>query len=306
MSFKTSGIIEEFSLGDVISATESPYGDEVSNSSNNGGAGGEGNAQQSNSLLPIVKSNSQTVLTQLFEEEYKSITLDKASAIRIAKSVNSLRRGGSAGQRLICAGENCDFNSACELFKTKLGPAVQVKDPQTGHINLQQDTAAPVGKICPLEEVVVQDARARYMLEFEDLSEDGLKVIEGYINDLCQIEMMSWRCGMVMSFDYANPLIQTPGAVTSDGRVIWKKEANPILEIQERLQQRKTRILVELTKTPREKYKKESAVGISGDDSLGRSQAAKKAALRESSKSLPQEMEVPDHVRDTSLLGKKK
>lgn len=109
---------------------------------------------------------------------------------------------------------------------------------------------------------------------------------------------------MVMSFDYANPLIQTAGAVTSDGRVIWTPAANPILEIQERLQQRKTRILNDLVKTPREKYKKEHAVGNQGDDSLGRAQAARKAELKKiTGTTLPDTMDLPEHIKDASKGG---
>ena len=290
---------ETYSLGDIILATEPVKGDGVN------GLPEPSNKDGSLALLPISTGSPGDMLKRLFDDEYKTIHLDRDDALRVAKSVHSLRRGGSAGQRLICAADNCEVNSDCELYKIKTGPAVSVKDPQTGQVSSYQPTAAPQGQPCPLEEIIVQDARSRYAIEFSDLlHEADPKVVEGYINDLCQIEMMVWRCNMVMSFDYANPLIQTPGAVTSDGRIVWKPEANPILEIQERLQQRKTRILNDLVKTPREKYKKEHAVGSQGDDSLGRAQAAKRAALKAAAgKSLPDKMDIPDHVKDTSLLG---
>ena len=288
---------KQYSLGDIISATEPVRGDGATGISD----GSVGPEVKGSNLLPISTGPPQDLLKQMFDDVYKGIDLDEEDALRVAKSIHSLRRGGSAGQRLICAGDNCEFNTGCELYKTKIGPAVQVRDPQTGHVSCQQPTAAPEGKSCPYEEVVVQDARMRYATEFQDLLQEAdPKVVEGYINDLCQIEMMVWRCNMVMSFDYANPLIQSPGAVTSDGKVIWSPVANPILEIQERLQQRKTRILNDLVKTPREKYKKEHAVGNQGDDSLGRAQAARRAALKEiTGKTLPETMELPAHVVET-------
>jgi hypothetical protein len=301
---KTSG---SFSLGDIISATE-PIQDNITTE--------EGGARQlpegftpevkTSKLLPVVAGTPSSVLKQLFDDEYKDINLKEEDAVRIAKSIHSLRRGGSAGQRLICAGDSCEFREGCELWKTSTGPTTHVKDPQTGQVRIQRPHAAPEGKPCPLEEIVVQDARARYAEEFLDLAAEGSpKVIEGYINDLCQIEMMVWRCNMVMAFDYANPLIQSPGAVTSDGKIVWKPEANPILEIQERLQQRKARILTDLVKTPREKYKKEHAVGNTGDDSLGRAQAAKRAQLKKmTGDSIKDIIDMPEHVKDTSLLGK--
>ena len=281
---------ERYSLGDIVSATETTQVD------------GAHQLPEGNELLPVVAGNSNDLLKRMFNEEYQDVSLSRTDATRIAKSFHSLRRGGSAGIRLICAGDNCEFKDACELWKTKTGPPIHIKDPQTGQVVIEQATAAPEGKPCPLEEVIVQDSRARYSLEFQDLLNNAdPKVIEGYINDLIQIETMVWRCSMCMAFDYANPIIQSPGAVTSDGRVIWKPEANPILEIQERLQQRKTRILNDLVKTPREKYKKEHAVGIQGDDSLGRSQAARKAALKQATgKSLPDQMGIPEHVKDNS------
>jgi hypothetical protein len=288
---------EEFSLGDIINATEPLKGD---------GATTPVPEVTSSDLLPVIKGSTGDLVKRLFDEEYSDIALERDDAKRVAKSIHSLRRGGSAGIRLVCKGDNCEFRDGCELWKTKLGPITSVKDPQTGQIVQEQPTAAPKGKPCPLEEIIVQDARTRYATEFYDLLGEGSdpKVIEGYINDLCQIEMLTWRCAMVMAYDYANPLIQTPGAVTSDGRVMWTPAANPILELQERLQQRKTRILNDLVKTPREKYKKENAVGNKGDDSLGRQQAAKKAKLKElTGEKLPDQMEIPDHV-DASKNGK--
>jgi hypothetical protein len=307
-NLKTSGTIQDpsasqelvrpkqYSLGDVMSATEPIQGDGAYGDSD----GTVGPEVPGSDLLPVTTGSPQELLKRLFDEEYKAVVLEEDDALRVAKSIHSLRRGGSAGQRLICAGDNCEFREGCELWKTKVGPSVSTRDPQTGQVTCQQATAAPEGKSCPLEEIIVQDARTRYATEFADImTEKDPKVVEGYINDLCQIEMMVWRCNMVMSFDYANPLIQTAGAVTSDGRVIWTPAANPILEIQERLQQRKTRILNDLVKTPREKYKKEHAVGNQGDDSLGRAQAARKAQLKEiTGKSLPDQMELPAHVKE--------
>lgn len=296
---------KQYSLGDVISATEPiPIGVGANASS----AGTVGPEVQGSNLLPVTTGPPGELLRRMFDDEYVGIELDEKDALRVAKSIHSLRRGGSAGQRLICAADNCEFNTGCELYKTKIGPAVQTRDPKTGQTVTYQKTAAPEGKACPYEEIVVQDARMRYATEFQDLLTDAdPKVVEGYINDLCQIEMMVWRCNMVMSFDYANPLIQSPGAVTSDGTVIWTPVANPILEIQERLQQRKTRILNDLVKTPREKYKKEHAVGLQGDDSLGRAQAARRAKLKEiTGSTLPSTIEVPAHIAESEAAKGRK
>jgi hypothetical protein len=65
--------------------------------------------------------------------------------------------------------------------------------------------------------------------------------------------------------------------------------------------------LNDLVKTPREKYKKEHAVGSQGDDSLGRAQAARRAALKEiTGQSLPKTMELPAHVLETEKKSGKK
>ena len=298
----TSGMIIPgpiYSLGDIIQATEPK--------SNNGEAPKPfptGPEVPKSDLLPVTAGTTGELLKQLFDKEYSAIQLDKEDALRVAKSIHSLRRGGASGVRLLCAGDNCDFREACELWRTKLGQPISVKDPQTGQVVTSQATAAPEGLPCPLEELVVTDTRTRYATEFQDLIINGdsdVKVLEGYINDLCQIEMLTWRCAMIMSLDYANPLIQTAGAVTGDGRVIWTPALNPVLEALERLQQRKTRILNDLVKTPREKYKKEHAVGNAGDDSLGRRLAARKAKIKEiTGETLPDQIEIPEHVKDNS------
>lgn len=157
---------------------------------------------------------------------------------------------------------------------------------------------------CPLETLVINDARQRYIAEFENDTDADPQTLQNYINDLCQIAMLEWRCNMLLGYDHAGVTEDVPGAVTSDGRIAYKKELNPILDFMERLQQRKTRILTELVKTPREKYKKEHALGKKSDDQLSRVQAARRAELKRVTGSrLPDTMELPEHVKENEEVN---
>ena len=231
----------------------------------------------------LVPTTGPKTMAEIFrnslDEEYPEIIMTETDAKRIGSFIANIRQGGSSGVRLVCAGDRCDYCGACELFRTKVGEPTSVRDPQTGRVHIQQETLAPAGKTCPLEAVVVMETRSKYQHEFEDVDCDEA-VKQQYISDLCQIAMLEWRCNMLLGFDHHGVTQTVPGAVTSDGKVVWKQELSPIIEMLDKLSTRRSRLFHELVKSPRERYKKEHAVGRTGGDSLSRAMAAKREKLR--------------------------
>ena len=220
-----------------------------------------------------------TTLKQAFrmslDKAYPNLKLTSEGAARVRTFVTNMRAGGSAGVVMICAGDNCEFKSACPLYKEK---------------------AAPVGEPCPLEATIIRDTRQE-LATLADLDTRN-PIIRSYINELTSIAVIIWRCQMKMAYDYHDVMQQVPACVTPEGTVHTKPEASPILETLNQLSNRRSRLLKELAMTPEAKWRKEAAVGDKSGDSLSRSMAAKKAALQNAQKGiLTTVIAPPAHVQ---------
>lgn len=240
------------------------------------------------SLVPVEGPGDTTSLyRKMLDDEYPTISLNHDQAKKVGKFISNLRAGGPAGIPLVCQGPECPFNQACPLYATKLSKVMIIRD-ERGQEKKTQATLAPLGQSCPLEASYVMDTRDKLIGSLYNEIDANDIIKKSYINELSSIAMMEWRCQMKLASEHPDVTQSVPGAVTPDGRVLWKMEVSPIIDLLERLSTRKSRLLNELVATPKEKYKKEHAVGKTGDDSLSRVQAAKKAELTSRiGKSLP-------------------
>jgi len=247
----------------------------------------------SSDFLSKSKGTPEDVVKNIFDEVYPDLELTHDQAKNLGRVVFNLKHGGSAGVGLICKGDECQLRHACVLWNEKTDEGIEIKDRVTGKTLLKQSTLAPKDKPCPLEAMVIANARDRYIEEFKDIRVAEI-VLEGYINDLCQIAMLEWRCLMLLSKDHHGVLTKVPGAVTADGNVIYKKELSPVVDYLDRLTSRKTKILTDLVKTPREIYKKQQALGKKETDSASQVYARLRKELeRKHGTDLPGAMRAP-------------
>jgi hypothetical protein len=208
------------------------------------------------------------------DKAYPNLKLTPEGARRVRSFVSNMRMGGSAGVILICASDdNCEFKAACPLYKEK---------------------AHPVGEPCPLEAMIVMDTRQE-LASMVDLDTKN-PITRGYINELTQVAVLSWRCQMKLAYDYHDVMQQVPACVTPEGTVHTKPEASPIMEILNQLSIRRSRLLKELAQTEEAKWRREAAIGDKTGDSLSRSMAARKAALQGVQGILPNAIAPPAHV----------
>lgn len=208
------------------------------------------------------------------EKAYPDLKLTVAGAKKVKAFVQNMRMGGASGVLLICAGDRCEFNVACPLY---------------------QEKAHPVDQPCPLEAMVVMDTRAE-LSSLVDLDTRN-PVVRGYVSELVQIATLMWRCQMKLAYDHHDVIQQVPAVVTPEGTVHTKSESAPLLDVLDRLSNRRSRILKELALTEEARWRREAALGAKSEDSLSRTQAARKAALQSAQGILPTAIAPPAHVQ---------
>lgn len=208
------------------------------------------------------------------DKAYPDLKLTVAGAKKVKAFITNMRMGGASGVLLICAGDRCEFNVACPLY---------------------QEKAHPVDQPCPLEAMVVMDTRAE-LSSLVDLDTRN-PIIRGYIAELVQIATLMWRCQMKLAYDHHDVIQQVPAVVTPEGTVHTKSESAPLLEVLDRLSGRRSRILKELALTEESRWRREAALGAKSEDSLSRTQAARKAALQTAQGILPTAIAPPAHVQ---------
>lgn len=244
--------------------------------------------------LALERANG--LFAEEIEERYADVRLAKAEADELRRFMSGLRRGGSAGVRLICAGHNCDFRKACPLHKMKVGErATKVPDPDDpGRLvdAVVPVTKAPVGRPCPIEQTVVLDAVAAYSAH-PDVDVDN-PVHRSYVGELAQLAALEWRCDMLLAFDHQNVVSEVPAAISPLGKLYTKFEKNPVFDVLRDVQDRRSRIFKELTLS-REAEAKRRALEGGGEDSLSRKQAAARAAIKSAER--VEVMPVPDAVK---------
>lgn len=223
--------------------------------------------------LPVEDAYKQSL-----DKLYPGLTLTGDGAKRVGDFVKNLRAGGPTGVVLICANENCQFREACPLYAEK---------------------KAPQGFPCPLEGMVILYTREELAKIVDIDSEDP--VTKRYIRELTHIATIEWRCQMHLAFEFHDILQSVPAAVSADGRVHFKVEANPIIDLLERLSKQRSRLLKELAITEEAKWRREAALGDRKKDSLSRIQAANKAAIQSAQGILPSVIEPPKHVKELDV-----
>lgn len=217
-------------------------------------------------------------------------------ATLINKYLTRLRKLGSAGVTLICAGDDCEYRHACPLWQIKDGTPQAVKDPKDPNKTIYvQNTKAPVGKPCPLETTVVIDCYTQYSKHGSvDLANP---VHSTYVKELCAIAATEWRINMLLAYASHGIQVEVPAAVSVDGIVYTKPSINELVDLLNRLSGRRAKIHQELTISPMAEYKRKVAESKNNDEgeSLAQKQAERKAKIEKALKQ--QAIPPPEHFR---------
>ena len=225
--------------------------------------------------------------------ECGDVELKPEDAERLRRFMSHLRLQGSAGVRLTCAGDACEYRKTCPLWLAKDGTR-EVEDPaDPSRTRLVVATKAPTGRPCPIEASIVADALQQFGAH--PRVDRNNPIHRAYVNELCQIAALEWRCNMLLGFDFHGVTQEVVCAISPIGDVYKRREVNQILEVLAKVQNRRSQIFREMTITP-EAEAKRRALEAGAEDSLSRAQAAKRAAIKDAEHAASV-MEIPERVR---------
>jgi len=171
--------------------------------------------------------------------------LTPADARRIHNHLQKLSTGAAAMVPLYCGGEKCPFKERCPLYS--IGKH-------------------PLGKQCLLENQLLKEWIMRYFHEY-DVDPNNFTEV-GYINELAEIEILLMRINMNLSKPENSELVvdKVVGILNDGETPLIQKDLSPFIELKERLQARRSRIIKLMVGDRQEKYKELAATKMRSED----------------------------------------
>lgn len=213
-------------------------------------------------------------------DQYEDVKLSKDEAVRIHHHIQKLSTGSAAMIPMYCGGPKCPFAERCPL--QKIGKA-------------------PLGRQCLIEVQLMKEWIIRYFEEY-DIDPNNFTEIS-YINELAEIEVMLMRLNMNLAKRENSELVidQVVG-IANDGQTpLLQKNVSPFMELKDRLQSRKSKIVKLMVGDRQEKYKKEAALKVKIDSDPSSKMAAMRSKLDELSREMDSFQKGEEKVRDPGL-----
>lgn len=198
-------------------------------------------------------------------DEYDNVALTKDEAVKIHHHLQKLTTGSAAMVPMYCGGDVCPFKDRCPLYQMK---------------------KHPLGKQCLIEVQLMKEWIIRYFEEY-DIDPNNFTEI-GYINELAEIEIMLMRLNMNLAKPSNSELVvdQVVG-IANDGQTpLLMKQISPFMELKDKLQSRRSRIIKLMVGDRQEQYKKEAALKVKLDKDPSSKQAEMRAKLEALSREL--------------------
>jgi len=171
-------------------------------------------------------------------DDYSDITYTPQEALRIVNHINKLQTGSTAMVPLYCGGDKCPFSDRCPFH---------------------QMGKSPLNRQCPLEVQMLKHWIYQYMEEYNVDPENFTEV--GYCNELSEIEIYLWRINNNLSKpENAELIVDQPVGVDPEGNAITQQQLSPLMELKEKLQNRRSRIVKLMVGDRQERYKREAAL----------------------------------------------
>jgi hypothetical protein len=191
-------------------------------------------------------------------DDYDNVKLTKEEATKIHHHLQKLSTGSHAMIPMYCAGDKCPFQERCPL---------------------QQVGKAPLGKQCLIENQLLKEWIVRYFEEYEVDPNNFTEI--AYISELAEIEIMLMRLNMNLAKKENSELVidQVVGIANDGETPLLQKNVSPFMELKDRLQSRRSKIIKLMVGDRQEKYKKEAALKVKIDADPSSKMAAMRAKL---------------------------
>jgi hypothetical protein len=191
-------------------------------------------------------------------DDYDQIALTKDEAVRIHHHLQKLSTGSTAMVPMYCGGDHCPFRDRCPLFAI---------------------SKHPLGKQCLIEVQLMKEWIMRYFEEY-DVDPNNFTEI-AYINELAEIEILLMRLNMNLAKPINSELVvdQVVGIANDGATPLLMKQISPFMELKDKLQSRRSRIIKLMVGDRQEQYKKEAALKVKLDKDPSSKQAEMRAKL---------------------------
>lgn len=172
-------------------------------------------------------------------DDYTDMVFTKEEAIRVHNTIYALKSGAGAAMPIICTGPLCPWATRCVY---------------------QQMDKAPIGRQCLVELNLMKQWQINYLDEYEVEMDNFTDMT--LVTELVEVELSLYRCNLSMSLDseQATGIVDVNIGMDNNGNAITQKQISQLVELRERLMNRKHRILKLLVGDRQEKYKREAAL----------------------------------------------
>ena len=231
-------------------------------------------------------------------DQYDDVKMTHAQAKKIHHHLRKLSTGATAMTPMYCAGALCPVATRCPLVQMR-----NAENPEDrGH---PQHGKAPVGKQCIIEVQLIKEWIIRYFEEF-DIDPNNFTEV-GYINELADLMVLEMRINMNLAKpENASLIVDQTVGVDREGDPIVQKQISPFMEMKEKINTRRSKIITLMVGDRREKYKMEAALKIKIDSDPSTEHAEMRARLEKLkreldnvSKELPKLIEGEKQEEDT-------
>jgi hypothetical protein len=176
-------------------------------------------------------------------DDYSDLEFTPEEARKVSNHLRKLSTGSTAMTPMYCAGNLCPFANRCPL---------------------QQIGKAPIGKQCLIEVQLMKEWIIRYIEEY-DIDPNNFTEV-AYVNELAEIEVLLMRLNMnIAKAENAELVIDQEVGATNQGDPIVQKNVSPFMDLKDRLQARRSKIIKLMVGDRQEKYKKEAALKVKLD-----------------------------------------
>lgn len=156
---------------------------------------------------------------------FEALQLTDREKKNIVEYVIRLKYGSTTWLALTCTGKDCVYTKDC--------PLVEAKKP-------------PIGKRCPFEELAIQSWEKDYVTSLGVDMED--KIDRTQIHELIESDLMIARANTMLGFE--GFIMENPVGVDHEtGQAINRKEEHIAINVRERAQKRRDRLMKALLAT---------------------------------------------------------
>lgn len=209
----------------------------------------------------------------------KSMTPEQA--LKFRGHVSRMKIGISAAMPMVCAGGVKCPNKQCPLSETKIWP---------------------IGDGCPIESILITEWTKSYIDELRVDPNSRSEMI--LVNKLVECDIIDYRSNIGFATQEDAWTLLKVDVISDGDKTTEMTDVHPLIEIKEKIQRIRDRVLESLAATRKERYKKAQALKQREDESIGDYLSNLKKAIKATQGKKPENTITIDELRQEIGEGK--